>query len=304
MRVQPTVSAEFLADLDAVCPKTDGGDLPFAFLNDLDAAYTHAQSTLPQEPSLKELNSLAEDLLAWRKSQQRLLQQYLAKLPDDDPSVSPMSLFATMDYGRLETAHTRALAWLLGKNEHGFGNQLLEALLQHVLKDRRIRLTKEAKVEAERSIPDGRRIDILADCHWEEQGQEVALRLVIEAKIDAEEGHEQLAVYDRWLRKHPGAGKVLRVFLTLEGREPKTALNPWQSLRFVDLASTLNHAASGLKELPGYHFLRYYLTGVLRDVCGAPVPIRKDSENPYAAVEYLGSVLSMTEAEDEHGHPG
>jgi hypothetical protein len=32
----PSVSAKFLADLDAVCPKGSDGDLPATFLGDLD----------------------------------------------------------------------------------------------------------------------------------------------------------------------------------------------------------------------------------------------------------------------------
>jgi hypothetical protein len=308
MARQPQVSADFLADLDVVCPKGDDGSLPLTFLKDLEIAYAHARVLSLQEPiiSVADLTSLAEDLKAWRSYHQQLLQQYLAQLPCDDPLRSPVSLFGTMDYGRLETAHTRALAWLLNDREHGFGFQLLESLLLYLVEGRQIGLTHVDKVESEYPVycgpgsADGGRIDILAEGRWEELGNEASWRLVIEAKIDAEEGEEQLPLYDDWLEHCPQPAEVLRVFLTPDGREPGTSSAEWQVLSFLDLASIFRRAA-GLQDRPGYHFLRYYLTGVLRDVCRLPVPISSDCENPYVAVDYLQSVLGATEAEDDDG---
>src|SRR3989442_10285006 len=148
MVMQPRISAAFLADLDIVCPKADDGKLPLNFARDLEDAYADALAYLLQQPaiSVADLASMAEDLNTWRSDYQRLLRQYLARLPCDDPLLGQVSLFATMDYGRLETAHTRALAWMLDNQEHGFGNQLLEALLRHLLKDRQIRLTHVEQV--------------------------------------------------------------------------------------------------------------------------------------------------------------
>lgn len=308
MVMQPRVAAAFLTDLNVVCPKGDDGNLPSTFVKDLESAYAHARAFSLQESvlSVADLTSLAEDLKTWRSCHQQLLQQYLAQLLCDDPLRSPVSLFGTMDYGRLETAHTRALAWLLGDREHGFGFQLLEALLLHLLEGRRIRLTHVDKVESEYAVycgpapTDGGRIDILAEGRWEELENEVSWRLVIEAKIDAEEGEEQLSVYDDGLAFYPQPAEVLRVFVTPEGREPRTRSAEWKTLSFLDLASVFRRA-TGLQDRPGYHFLRYYLTGVLRDVCGLPVPISSDCENPYAAVDYLQSVLGIAKSEDGDG---
>ena len=116
MAMQPRISAAFLADLDIVCPKADDGKLPLTFVKDLEDAYAHALAYSLQQPviSVADLNSLAEDLNTWRSDHQRLLRRYLAQLPSDDPLLGQVSLFRTMDYGRLETAHTRALEWMLG----------------------------------------------------------------------------------------------------------------------------------------------------------------------------------------------
>ncbi|MFI5366206.1 MAG: PD-(D/E)XK nuclease family protein [Candidatus Binatia bacterium] len=206
MAMQPRISAAFLADLDIVCPKADDGKLPSTFMKDLEGAYAHARAFSRQQPvvSVTDLTSLAEDLKAWRSHHQQLLQQYLAQLPSDDPLLGPVSLFGAMDYGRLETAHTRALAWMLDDREHGFGFQLLNALLLHLLEGRRIRLTRVDRVESEVRTDAGR-IDVLAKGRWEEMGKEVSWLLVIEAKIDAEEGEAQLSQYDDWLERCPQA---------------------------------------------------------------------------------------------------
>jgi hypothetical protein len=119
---------------------------------------------------------------------------------------------------------------------------------------------------------------------------------------EAAEGEEQLSLYDDWLEYHPQPAAALRVFLSPNGRQPKTSSAKWRVLSFLNLASIFRQAA-GLQDKPGYHFLRYYLTGVLRDVCGLPVPISSDCENPYAAVDYLQSVLGATKTEDDDGQP-
>lgn len=308
MAMQPRISATFLADLDIVCPKADEGKLPLNFVKDLEGAYAHAQAYSLQQPviSLADLTSMEKDLKTWRCHHQRLLQQYRAKLSSDDPLLGQVSLFGTMDYGRLETAHTRTLAWLFSKREHGFDNQLLEALLRHLLKGRRIRLTQVDQVESEYPVDCGParaeagRFDVLAKGRWEEIGKEVSWLLVIEAKIDAEEGEEQLSQYDDWLERYPQPIEVLRVFLTPDGRKPLTGSAEWQVLKFVDLASAFRRV-SGLQDTPGYHFLCYYLTGVLRDICRLPVPISSDCKNPYTAVDYLKSVLDIGETEDGYG---
>lgn len=309
MAIQPRISAAFLADLDIVCPKADDGKWPLTFVKDLEGAYAHALASSPQQPdiSVAELTSLAEALNKWRSDYQQLLKQKLDQLPSDDPLLGSVSLFRTMDYGRLETAHTRALEWMLGNREHRFGNQLLEALLRHLLKGRRIRLTHVDKVESESLVHFGParteagRIDILARGRWEEMQKEVSWLLVIEAKIDAEESKDQRSQYDDWLERYSQSTEVIRVFLTPNGRAPRTGSAGWKVLSFVDLASVFRRVLPGLQDTPGYHFLRYYLTGVLKDIYRLTVPISSDCENPYPAVDYLKSVLGIGETEDGYG---
>jgi len=132
-----------------------------------------------------------------------------------------------MDFGRLETALTRALAWLLDKEEHGFGSSLLDALLRHLLDGRAIHLTEVEKAASEYLIQcgpsslDAGRIDVLAEGRWVESGKEARWRLVIEAKIDAWEGEDQLSKYDDWIESNTQTEEVVRVFLTPDGRQPE-----------------------------------------------------------------------------------
>jgi hypothetical protein len=149
-------------------------------------------------------------------------------------------------------------------------------------------------------LADSGRIDILAEGKWEEAKNGASWVLVVEAKIDAEENDEQLSLYDHWLGRYPKATEIVRIFVTPEGRESESSSADWRALSFLDLASVFRRV-SDLQGKPGYHFLRYYLTGVLRDVCELPVPISADCNNPYRAVAYLRSLLGARETEDCRG---
>jgi len=270
------------------------------FKEDLEETYTYALSlsSKRQRISDADLDSLAEIFKKWRSCHQNRLKGYLEKIHKGDPLLSSISLFGTMGYGRIETAHTRTLAWLLEDNkEHGFGSKLLEALLLYLLRGRKIRVTKVDKVESEHAIYKGR-FDVFAEGRWREEGRgEMRWVLVIEAKIDAEEGKGQLDRYDEWLKKqkYTSETEILRVFLSIHGQKRKTKLSEWQGLSFSGLAGIFR-GVSNLQDKPGYHFLRYYLAGVLRDICGFPVPMPEKSEsceNPYELNYYLRLVLDV-----------
>jgi hypothetical protein len=242
------------------------------------------------------------------------LQDYLTQLPSDgdDPLLNPVSLFGTMDYGRLEIAHTRTLAWLLGDREHGFGHQLLEALLRHLLnpKGDRIHVIRLGKMESEwvtssRRPADKGRLDVIGEGRCaEEPGEEFDWQLIVEAKIDAEEGEDQLSLYEESLEADSEAQEVIRIFLTPDGRQPQTGSADWRAVSYLELASVFRRVLPDLKDKPGYHYLRYYLTGVLKDICGLPSDISASCANPYVAVEYLHSLFKPSEQEENNGDTG
>lgn len=298
----------FLADLDLVNSGPGRETLSPDFFSDLDHAYNQASTAVRQEPTVGEIKSIGAILSEWRGRYERLMRHYSDQLPPDDPLLNPVSLFGTMDYGRLEIAHTRALAWLLGDREHGFRHELLEALVRHLTEDRTISQISVSRVESEWPIycgplaADMGRIDVLAEGKWQKNSTELAWRLVIETKIDADEAEEQLSRYDSWLDPYPErTHETLRIFLTPDGREPDTSAAEWRAFSFVELASLFRRVATGLQGRPGYHFLRYYITGVLRDICGVPIPIVPNCDDPYRAVDCLRSVLGVAEQETGHG---
>src|SRR5437016_4569566 len=123
-----SLSPTFLADLAQVYATLRPQALSTEFLSDL--ARVHATLPVASDSNLLFLANRFHD---WRKATQERVRVRLVELSDDDPLRCPISLFRTMDYGRLETAHTRTLAWLLDpEREHGFGQILIAALLRRL----------------------------------------------------------------------------------------------------------------------------------------------------------------------------
>jgi hypothetical protein len=111
--------------------------------------------------------------------------------------------------------------------------------------------------------------------------------LVIEAKIDAWESDDQLALYDEWLAENTPGAEVLRVLLTPDARAAQTALDEWEPLSYLDLVRLFRAALPDLTSKPGYHFLRLYLAGVLRDICRWPIPMNREAVSLYQLLDYL-----------------
>lgn len=286
-----SLSPKFLADLAEVYDALRPPPLSAAFLADLAQVY----ATLPVA-SESNLLFLANRFDKWRRMTQELVSRLLAELDKDDPLRCPISLFRTMDSGRLETAHTRTLAWLLdpSKNEeHGFGNALLEALLGRLADRDHFDHLHVERVACEHFLEgtagEGR-LDVLAEGEWESMGEHVRWVMVIEAKIDAWEGEGQLDKYDEWLDAHAAGRATYRVFLTPDGRPPDSGCDEWKTLSFRKLVQIFRTVYGKLRQAPGFHFLRFYLAGVLQDICGFPRNVGEDAADPYAVASYLKTV--------------
>ena len=134
------------------------------------------------------------------------------------------------------------------------------------------------------------RLDVLAEGEWESMGKRDRWTLLIEAKVDAREGDGQLDKYDEWLDSHAGHRATYCVFLTPDGREPETGGEQWESLSFLELVRIFRGVYGELRQAPGYHFLKFYLAGVLQDICGFPRNVGCDAADPYALALYLKAV--------------
>jgi hypothetical protein len=94
-----TPSPGFLADLAKVYATVSPEAFSAAFVSDLKRAY----GALPVV-SDDNLQLLAAHFDIWRKKTQELVRTRVDALPDDDPFKCRISLFRTMDAGRLEVA--------------------------------------------------------------------------------------------------------------------------------------------------------------------------------------------------------
>lgn len=298
------VSPEFLADLKRVCSLSKREELSPTFVRDLEVV--HAATGLTPDTDLA---FLAQRFDAWRNYTRQFLGKHLSDLPADDPLCCPISLFGTMDYGRLETAHTRTLAWLLNpRKEHGFEKRLLGALLRRLVPPGHFDSFDVGRVESEHPVhstamDEAGRLDVLAEGRWARSGIQLApWSLVIEAKIDAGEGEGQLAKYDDWLRAYAQKREVLRVLLTPDARGADSAAEAWQKMSWLDLVQIFRGVYDNLREAPGYHFLRYYLAGVLRDVCGWRLAVTESCADPYALRDYLKTARLSPLESAPHGH--
>ncbi len=296
------LSQMFLRDLAQVYASLRPQTPSAAFLSDLEKVY----ATLPVASDAN-LQFLAQRLEEWQRVTREFVRSHLKDLKDrlpDDPFLCPISLFRTMDYGRLETAHTRALAWLLNpQGEHGFGNKLLHALLQRLSGDFGSAGFLVSKVDSKVMIGSSNalgRLDVLVEGTWHDEKRK-GWMLAIEAKVDAQEGDGQLEKYDRWIDSHAAGREILRVFLTIDGRAPDSGGEEWELLSFLELVRIFRSAYNELVNEPGFHYLRFYLAGVLQDVCGWPRTNWLESADQYAIASYLKTVhdsLSQSASHD------
>lgn len=278
-----------------------------AFLARLKEVYESEVGADPEEY----LPLLASRFNEWRSQALHRAQEQLASLPEDDPLRCPMSLFGTLGLGRLEQAHTSALAWLLDPQQsHGLKTTLIDALLTHSADSTSVSKVYVHEMQSEYPLLLNKkhfgRIDIYGTGTWKgDEEMPGNWLLAIEAKIDAREGDGQLESYDRWIEAQQGNRHPIKVFLTPEGRPPEAAVTGWVSLSFLELVRIFRNPYSQLRDRPGFHLLRFYLTGILKDICRwkLPVEVTGCCDDIYGVVDYLKIVRSSSQGE-RHGSVG
>lgn len=251
------------------------------------------------------LDSLGEKLSDWRKRCQRELRRQLAKVGNDHPIKCKIGLFGPMGMHRAEVSHTRALAWLLDpRSEHGFGSDLFSALLKRAHVQAGGPEFDVSLVEAERFFRGGKkdqgRTDIWIEGEWREETGPKRGLVVIEAKIDSDEGGGQLDRYSKEVGRYPAASsRKLKLLLTPRQDEPVKVRNGWVPLSFHDLSTAFLSRLGGLKGLPGYDFLRIYLAGVLSDILGIATGDTIGPADPYDRLQILKGVPVLTPKQEK-----
>lgn len=145
-----------------------------------------------------------------------------------DAARAPFDPLAVLGWSAKERAHTRMLAWLMDPRPaspdraHGLGAAPLRALAQLALETIAPQGFHDIRVWREQPLGDGlaataRAPDLRVEWIDDDGTPWVAL---VEDKLDAAEGDEQLRDYLAWMRRSRGAHRRLLVYLTPDGRAP------------------------------------------------------------------------------------
>ena len=171
---------------------------------------------------------------------------------------------------RVEGVHSDILRWLLNpKGWHGLGDLFPRRLLDDVRKLCGLNPEPSAsfgEVDIEFTTGHGP-IDILV--HWSRGNEQFVLG--IENKIDSPDTDDQLARYCKGLTEQFGRDRVLLAFLTLDGREPKTAPEcPFACIGYPAvaalLAEAIHTAPRPCGDGTGLELARHYLDALRTDV--------------------------------------
>lgn len=187
--------------------------------------------------------------------QQEKQQEVIRLLEDVAPHVSRIereiqkkalkfNVFSALGVARKEVIQSRFLAHLLDPNKHHCqGAIFLDAFLTLIgLSKTSLEQTRRIRVATEHSAGERLgRMDIVLDCQpdW---------LIVIENKVDASEGEQQLSRYAEWLDKQQRYKLKQLVFLTPTGREAITGRNAhYLQLSYPALAEAFNALLNEIK---------------------------------------------------------
>ena len=184
------------------------------------------------------------------------------------PINMPIGLFDYLENGRLETAYTRTLAYLLdAKAPHGYGDKILKNLLAYYninCKNLDFCVYPEYRFNQKAKHP--KRFDIFIQ--GKADGKPFVV--VIEAKTVSIEGKQQLANYDNYLEKNfaKEGTKVIKIYLTIDADEPSQ--DSWRKLSWLDIIQILNSCIKIEKKQDnlGYDFIRYYISSIYSQLYG------------------------------------
>lgn len=256
------------------------------FLGDLERVFSAGEV---------DLTDLGRRLDVWRVATRERLESEVARLQPDDPLLCPVGLFGPLDYGRLEVAQTRALAWFLDpRREHGFGTQLLTAFLRLVCPEIVWSGVTAQRVEGEwlidiRDTDTANRLDVYAYGSFDGRAARKWV-LAVEAKIDANEGREQLGRYDTWIqaaRSDSRKVRIVKVYLTPDGRHATTGDKHWRPVSFRSLALAFRHEWANAPPGSEVGYLRHYVAGLLKQICCESIPIQAGGSDPYCGLDLL-----------------
>jgi hypothetical protein len=252
---------------------------------------------------------------AYEEARARVTREASWALP---PLEWEVDLLSALGKGRVETAHTQCLAYLMDpKQRHGLGVSVLReffALLGRVIPGedafellaretednarrlRTMRVSAEDVMEAPSKGGHGEPLACRCDVWIELLEEGKSLFVVIENKIDAGEHGDQLSNYESAVWQRARARRHLNfearlVFLTPDGRPPDGAADKalWLPISYRQLAGALTRAAREAPE-PGRTLLLLYVSSILRHVLR--IPARPDGVERARQLGFMNEILN------------
>lgn len=180
----------------------------------------------------------------------------------------PETLLGVIGRQRDELVHSRLVGWLLTPTgRHGLGRRFLRALLDHVWPGEQLLQSGLVRVEVEATRSAADDVGSLMEARADIVVIGEAAAIVIENKVDAEEGVDQCErLYWSWADR-PTETRWL--FLSPTGRKPVTAISPaamtaWRTMSYADLHRVLGSVlpVADTEGLIGRATTRQYLATV------------------------------------------
>lgn len=210
-----------------------------------------------------QLESLLERL---KKSAEDAYQKIQKDKDYPHPINMPVGLFDYLENGRLETAYTRTLAYLLdAKAPHGYGDKILRNLLAHYkINYEKLDYSVYPEYCFKRYGKKFKRFDVFIQGTADKK----PFVVVIEAKTVSTEGKQQLASYDEYLKKNfaDKGVNVIKIYLTINEDTPSQAF--WRTLSWLDIIQILMPCIKENKDKFGYDFIRYYISSIYSQLYG------------------------------------
>jgi PD-(D/E)XK nuclease superfamily len=219
----------------------------------------------------------------------------------DDPLRLRVDLLTPLGRQLSETSHTRALAFLLDPlGSHGMGKKPLLALLKALGTNpyaKRIATLlaqtspRFVSVRPEYYFLESANYAGRCDIRIELRGQRRRALIIIENKIDASEGRDQLRWYEKhaseWEKHNKGAVLLLYICrpLGMRGERRGPTSGRWSVVDHALLASVLGNLWRGQKTATGANWLSLYVATLVHGVLG----LRFDDSQ--ASSELLASYL-------------
>jgi predicted transcriptional regulator len=151
------------------------------------------------------------------------------------------NLFEVLGRPRLEDAHSRVIAWLMKPTApHGLKDAFLKAFFEKAFRIAAPAGTLECRVAVKRKTDNGEvDIEVKGPRWW----------LIVENKIDCEEGRGQTERYAAYYKRFAKRGeRFFPVFLSREGRRPES--RDFAPMSYRDLRHVLESVCESVRPAP------------------------------------------------------